>query len=190
MAHATENATRSSAGSRDRWRFVCSPASATCPSSNNLLAHKAQQVRTLVVAHPHVHFRCTPTDSRWLTQVELWFFNIEPDVTGRGIVTSVSGSNLRRKLMRYIKLSNKTATPTRWSAIRVTWRPGRRWTRSRGRSSAEPRALPVHEVLRHALPGPRRKRPAGGGDRPLVPHGASGATPPRRCRYGPRRGRR
>ena len=38
---------------------------------------------------------------------------IERDVTARGIFTSVT--DLRRKLMRYIKHYNKTATPIRWS---------------------------------------------------------------------------
>ncbi len=49
----------------------------------------------------------------WLNQVELWFSKIERDVTARGIFTSVT--DLRRKLMRYIKHYNKTATPIRWS---------------------------------------------------------------------------
>jgi hypothetical protein len=40
--------------------------------------------------------------------VELWFSKIECDVTARGIFTSVT--DLRRKLMRYIKHYNKTAT--------------------------------------------------------------------------------
>jgi hypothetical protein len=35
------------------------------------------------------------------------------DVTARGIFTSVT--DLRRKLMRYIKHYNKTATPIRWA---------------------------------------------------------------------------
>ena len=38
---------------------------------------------------------------------------IERDVTARGIFTSVT--DLRRKLMRYIKHYNKTAKPFRWS---------------------------------------------------------------------------
>src|SRR5215207_6629583 len=80
---------------------------------DNLSAHKTQQVRTFLVAHPHVHLHYTPTYSSWLNQVELWFSKIERDVTARGIFTSVT--DLRRKLMRYIKHYNKTATPIRWS---------------------------------------------------------------------------
>ena len=80
---------------------------------DNLSAHKTQQVRTFLVAHPSVHLHYTPTYSSWLNQVELWFSKIERDVTARGIFTSVT--DLRRKLMRYIKQYNKTATPIRWS---------------------------------------------------------------------------
>src|SRR6476646_10288021 len=80
---------------------------------DNLSAHKTQQVRTFLVAHPSVHLHYTPTYSSWLNQVELWFSKIERDVTARGIFTSVT--DLRRKLMRYIKHYNKTATPIRWA---------------------------------------------------------------------------
>src|ERR1700686_498980 len=76
---------------------------------DNLSAHKTQQVRSFLVAHPSVHLHYTPTYSSWLNQVELWFSKIERDVTARGIFTSVT--DLRRKLMRYIKHYNKTATP-------------------------------------------------------------------------------
>ena len=78
----------------------------------NLSAHKTQQVRTFLVAHPRVHLHSTPTYSSWLNQVELWFSKIERDVTARGLFTSVT--DLRRKLMRSIKHYNKTATPIRW----------------------------------------------------------------------------
>src|SRR5215218_4452254 len=80
---------------------------------DNLSAHKTQQVRSFLVAHPSVHLHYTPTYSSWLNQVELWFSKIERDVTARGIFTSVT--DLRRKLMRYIKHYNTTATPIRWA---------------------------------------------------------------------------
>jgi transposase len=80
---------------------------------DNLSAHKTQQVRTFLVAHPHVHLHYTPTYSSWLHQVELWFSKIERDVIARGIFTSLP--DLRRKLMHYIKHYNKAATPFRWA---------------------------------------------------------------------------
>jgi transposase len=58
----------------------------------------------------------TPTYSSWLNQVELWFSKIERDVIARGVFTSLT--DLRRKLMRYIKQYNKTAKPAkpvRWA---------------------------------------------------------------------------
>lgn len=81
--------------------------------ADNLSAHKTQKVRTFLAAHPTVSLHYTPTSSSWLNQVELWFSKIERDVIARGIFTSVT--DLRRKLMRYIKQYNKTAQPFRWS---------------------------------------------------------------------------
>ena len=80
---------------------------------DNLSAHKTQQVRTFLATHPTVRLHYTPTYSSWLNQVELWFSKIERDVIARGIFTSVT--DLRRKLMRYVKHYNKTAKPFRWS---------------------------------------------------------------------------
>ncbi len=80
---------------------------------DNLSAHKTQKVRTFLAAHPAVRLHYTPTYSSWLNQVELWFSKIERDVIARGIFTSVT--DLRRKLMRYIRQYNKTAKPFRWS---------------------------------------------------------------------------
>jgi len=78
---------------------------------DNLSAHKTQKVRTFLVAHDNVHLHYTPTYSSWLNQVELWFSKIERDVIARGIFTSVT--DLRKKLMRYIKQYNKTPKPIR-----------------------------------------------------------------------------
>jgi transposase len=80
---------------------------------DNLSAHKTQKVRTFLGTHPIVTLHYTPTYSSWLNQVELWFSKIERDIIARGIFSSVT--DLRRKLMRYIKHYNKTAKPFRWS---------------------------------------------------------------------------
>lgn len=79
---------------------------------DNLSAHKTAAVQAWRAAHPTVHFHFTPTYSSWLNQVELWFAKIERDVIARGIFTSTA--DLRRKLMRYIRLHNKTAQPIHW----------------------------------------------------------------------------
>jgi hypothetical protein len=83
------------------------------PVLDNLATHKPQRVRTFLAAHPQVHLHFTLTDSSWLNQVDLWFANIERDLLARGIFTSVP--DLRRKILRYIRKYNDTATPIRWS---------------------------------------------------------------------------
>jgi len=47
-----------------------------------------------------------------LNQVELWFGKIERDVIARGVFTSVS--DLKRKLMRYIRQYNKSPLTVKW----------------------------------------------------------------------------
>ena len=79
---------------------------------DNLSAHKTLAVREWLAAHPRVMIHYTPTYSSWLNQVELWFAKIERDCIARGIFTSVT--DLRRKLMQYIRLHNKTCRPFRW----------------------------------------------------------------------------
>jgi transposase len=63
---------------------------------DNLATHKAQAVRTFLVAHSNVRLHFTPTYASWLNQVELWFATIERDLLARGIFTSVS--DLGRKI--------------------------------------------------------------------------------------------
>ena len=80
---------------------------------DNLSAHKTPAVKAWLAAHSHVHFHFTPTYSSWLNQVELWFAKIERDLIARGIFTSVA--DLRKKLLQYITLHNKTAQPFAWT---------------------------------------------------------------------------
>src|SRR5580658_5869424 len=80
--------------------------------ADNLSAHKSQPVQDFLEAHPKVHLHFTPTYSSWLNQVELWFGKIERDVIARGVFTSVS--DLQRKLMRYIRLYNKSPRTVKW----------------------------------------------------------------------------
>lgn len=61
---------------------------------------------------PNLEFHFTPTYSSWLNQVESWFSKLQREVLDRGIFTSVA--NLRRKIMRYVRLYEKTAKPFRW----------------------------------------------------------------------------
>jgi len=81
--------------------------------ADNLSAHKTERVRQFLADHKRIHIHYTPTYSSWLNQVEIWFSKIERDVIARGIFTSKS--DLRRKLMRYIKAHNKDPKPYKWS---------------------------------------------------------------------------
>jgi transposase len=92
---------------------------ASCPPDqpvhiilDNLSVHKAPRVREFLAQHPHVEFHFTPTYSSWLNQVEIWFSKLQREVIDRGIFTSVP--DLRRKILRYIRLYQKTAKPFRW----------------------------------------------------------------------------
>jgi transposase len=80
---------------------------------DNLSAHKTKKVAAFLEANPHVHLHYTPTYSSWLNQIEIWFSKIQRDLIARGIFTSKS--DLHRKIMRYIRHYNKSATPFRWT---------------------------------------------------------------------------
>jgi len=79
---------------------------------DNLSAHKTKSVDEFLLNHPNVHLHYTPTYSSWLNQVEIWFSKIERDVIARGVFTSVT--DLKRKLMRYIRYYNKSPKPVKW----------------------------------------------------------------------------
>lgn len=80
---------------------------------DNLSAHKTQTVVEFLDFHPNVHLHYTPTYSSWLNQVEIWFSKIQRHLIARGIFTSKG--DLARKIARYIKGHNRTATPFKWT---------------------------------------------------------------------------
>lgn len=79
---------------------------------DNLSAHKTPLVRQFLETHPNVNLHFTPTYSSWLNQVQIWFSKLQREVIDRGIFTSVA--DLRRKILRYIRLYAKSARPFRW----------------------------------------------------------------------------
>ena len=88
--------------------------------ADNLSAHKSPPVKDFLAAHPKVHLHFTPTYSSWLNQVELWFGKIERDVIARGVFTSVS--DLKRKIMRYIRHYNQAPKTVKWKNFDPTRR--------------------------------------------------------------------
>jgi transposase len=79
---------------------------------DNFSAHKTDLVKQFLEQHPNVQLHFTPTYSSWLNQVESWFSKLQRDVIDRGIFTSVA--DLQRKILRYIRLYQKTAKPFQW----------------------------------------------------------------------------
>ena len=80
--------------------------------ADNLSAHKTKEVCAFLQANPKVRIHYTPTYSSWLNQVEIWFSKIQRQIIARGVFSSVD--DLARKIMRFIRNYNKTATPIRW----------------------------------------------------------------------------
>jgi transposase len=79
---------------------------------DNFSTHKTDLVKAFLHDHPNVNLHFTPTYSSWLNQVESWFSKLQRDVIDRGIFTSVA--DLKRKIMRYIRLYQKSAKPFQW----------------------------------------------------------------------------
>ena len=80
--------------------------------ADNLSAHKTKEVSAFLQANPNVRIHYTPTYSSWLNEVEIWFSKIQRQIIARGVFSSVG--DLARKIMRFIRNYNKTATPIRW----------------------------------------------------------------------------
>jgi transposase len=94
--------------------------------ADNLSAHQTERVEEFLEQHRNVHLHFTPTYSSWLNQVELWFAKIERDVIARGVFTSVS--DLKRKLLRYLRQYNRAPKSVKWKYFdpqrRITPTPG------------------------------------------------------------------
>ena len=90
--------------------------------ADNFSAHKTKLVQQFLDSHPKVQLHYTPTYSSWLNQVELWFAKIERDVIARGVFTSVT--DLKRKLMKYIRRYNENSRPIKWKYTDISNRIG------------------------------------------------------------------
>ena len=77
--------------------------------ADNLRADQAKKVFEFLEANPTVRIHYAPTYSSWINQVKIWFSKIQRDNISRGVFTSEE--DLARKLIRYIRNYNKSATP-------------------------------------------------------------------------------
>ncbi|MEM7583846.1 MAG: IS630 family transposase [Acidobacteriota bacterium] len=81
--------------------------------ADNLSTHKTKRVRDFLAQHPSVQMHYTPTHASWLNQIEIWFSKLKRDVLARGIFKSVN--DLDRKILKFIREHNKTASPYKWT---------------------------------------------------------------------------
>jgi transposase len=81
--------------------------------AENLSAHNTKLVKESLKQHPNIQIHYTPTYSSWLNQAQKWFAKIQRQVITRGVPPS--RADLHRKLMRFIKHYNRTATPIKWT---------------------------------------------------------------------------
>ena len=79
---------------------------------DNFATHKTDLVKQFLLQNPNVTLHFTPTYSSWLNQVESWFSKLQRDVIDRGIFSSVA--NLKHKILRYLRLYQKTPKPFLW----------------------------------------------------------------------------
>src|SRR6218665_2150879 len=85
---------------------------------DNLSAPKTKLVYAILSDDPNLRMHFTPTYASWLIQIELWFANIERDVSARGVFTSVP--DLKRKPMRYIRKYDEQPKSVQWKCFDST----------------------------------------------------------------------
>jgi transposase len=76
-------------------------------------SHIARDTRWWLVAHRRFHAHSTPSHASWLNQVELFFSILARRLLKRGEFASVE--DLVTKVMAFIAVDNRTATPFRWT---------------------------------------------------------------------------
>ena len=115
---------------------------------DNFSAHKTDFVKRFLEQHANVTLRFTPTYSSWLNQVEIWFSKLQRDVIDRGIFTSVA--DLKRRILRYIRLYQKTAKPFQWKYFRRSQANSNMVAMSQGQPTSR---LPEQEAKSNWRPG-------------------------------------
>ena len=79
---------------------------------DNFPSDKTGLLQRFFRRHPNVSLHSMPNYPAWLNQVETWLRKLQHDVQDGDIVNS--GTEQRRKIMRYIRLYSKTAKPFQW----------------------------------------------------------------------------
>jgi hypothetical protein len=85
--------------------------------ADNFSTYKANLVKQFPDEHPNVKLHFALTYPSWLNQVESWFSKLQWDAIDRGIFTSVA--DLELKILRYIRVYQKTVKPFQWRSSGV-----------------------------------------------------------------------
>ena len=80
--------------------------------SDDLSAHSPVRVNEFLQTHRTVHLQTCPSYSSWLIQIEQWLSKIGSDIDGSPV--PISGTDLKKKLMRHIRLCKRTAKTVKW----------------------------------------------------------------------------
>ena len=79
---------------------------------DNFTSDKTGLLQRFFRRHPNVRSHSMPNYPSWFHQVEAWLRKRHYDVQDGDILNS--GSEQRRKIMRYLRLYSKTAKPFQW----------------------------------------------------------------------------
>ena len=70
------------------------------------------RINEFLQTHRTVHLETCPNYSSWLTQIEQWLSKIERDIEGSPV--PISGTDLKKKLMRHIRHCKKGPKTVKW----------------------------------------------------------------------------
>jgi hypothetical protein len=80
--------------------------------ADDVSAHSPVGVNESLQTHRTVHLQTCPSYSSWLIQIEQWLSKIGGDIDGSPV--PISGADLKKKLMRHIRLCKRTAKTVKW----------------------------------------------------------------------------
>lgn len=80
---------------------------------DNYATHKTPMIRRWLVKRPRFHVHFTPTYSSWVNLVERWFAELTQKQLRRGVHRSTV--QLEKAIKNYLRISNETPTPFKWT---------------------------------------------------------------------------
>jgi hypothetical protein len=80
--------------------------------ADDVSAHSPVRVNESLQTYRTVHLQTCPSYSSWLTHIEQWLSKIGSDIDGSPV--PISGADLKRKLMRHIRLCKRAPKVVKW----------------------------------------------------------------------------